>query len=73
MKGFEVERKQITILGDETIKEVGSYKPKLSYTGDVKVKIKLMLLPNNWCINIYQIETINNKPDLIKSGLLFYH
>jgi large subunit ribosomal protein L9 len=39
-KGFEIDRKQITILGDESIKEVGSYEAEVKLHRDVKVKVK---------------------------------
>lgn len=39
-KGFEIERKQITILGEDNVKEVGSYEAEIKLHRDVKVKIK---------------------------------
>ena len=39
-KGHEIDRKQITILGEDTIKEVGSYEAAIKLHRDVKVTIK---------------------------------
>ena len=39
-KGFDVDRKNIVILGEDTIKEVGSYEAEIKLHRDVKVKIK---------------------------------
>lgn len=38
-KGFDIERKQITILGDETIKEIGTYEAEVKIYRDIKAKI----------------------------------
>ena len=39
-KGFDIDRKQISILGEDTVKEVGSYEAEVKLHRDVKVKIK---------------------------------
>lgn len=39
-KGFDIDRKQITIIGEDTVKEVGAYEAEIKLHRDVKVKIK---------------------------------
>lgn len=43
-KGFEIERKQITILGEDNVKEVGSYEAEVKIYRDIRAKIKFEVI-----------------------------